>query len=161
MPPPLILRNLGLDTREGNVIPNWQCDNLPPFHYDEAFSFFHQNHPSLQRRSATSAYNCFGLVFATRRAWINHAEELTGVIMMILQDDKYAKLAPHEAKPGDIAIYRRGDSIVHAGLVYNVRPLDPVEIWVMSQWGADGEYTHQAGDVPEVYGRVEFWTDRK
>jgi hypothetical protein len=102
------------------------------------------------------------LVFGSRRAWIHEEEDLSQVVMMILEDDRYSQVGQlHAVEIGDVAIYRRNGEITHAGIVYRVTHGIQPEVWVLSQWGADGEFSHMASDVPVFYGDVEFWTDRK
>ena len=70
-----------------------------------------------------------------------------------------------ELWPGDVVVYRDDDNeIVHVGLISNIRTVldrGTREIWVVSQWGADGEYLHRAEDVSMDLGKpTEYWTDR-
>ena len=102
-----------------------------------------------------------GMVFATRRTTIE-PEHLD----VILKDDKYTLLTNYrEIEPGDIVVYRdqNGDAS-HVGIVAKVTVSlkeEPIEVCVLSQWGADGEYFHLADDVHRGLGKpAEYWTDR-
>jgi hypothetical protein len=106
----------------------------------------------------SATYNCFGLVFASRRTWI-HEEALD----LILRDDGYRRVDVPWI--GDVVIYRdNDDNVNHVGIVVGLN-VDSMggqpEILVLSKWGADGEYLHRHDHVPELFGaRVEYWTER-
>jgi hypothetical protein len=56
--------------------------------------------------------------------------------------------------------------VVHVGIVVRKNLFDPENprdtLVVLSKWGHEGEYEHDASEVPVLCGRpVEFWTDRK
>src|SRR5438128_1550551 len=54
-------------------------------------------------------YNCAGLIFASRRTWIELAE-----LELIFRDDGYFQLAgPQEAKIGDLILYFRSGEPSH------------------------------------------------
>jgi len=117
----------------------------------------------VELRSITATYNCIGLVVASRRTWVD-----TGVLIAILQDDGFRQLPGAEfAKVGDLVIYRdaAGD-VCQVGVIIEKRLVVPGSqrdpLWVLSKWGANGEYLHDVTDVPELLGHpVEYWTDRK
>jgi hypothetical protein len=106
----------------------------------------------------SATYNCFGLVFASRRTWI-HEEALD----LILRDDGYRRVDVPWI--GDVVIYRdNDDNVNHVGIVVGLN-VDSMggqpEILVLSKWGADGEYLHRHDHVPGLFGaRVEYWTER-
>ncbi len=108
-----------------------------------------------------------GMVFANRRTCIEPEH-----FSMIASDDGYRQVQRQaEAVPGDVVAYRGGKSgqVEHVGLIVEVdlKVADAsVSIRVLSQFGADGEYFHQADDVPLQLGtgagvlKLEIWTDR-
>ncbi len=130
----------------------------------EAVRMHTESHPLARLRSATAVYNCYGLVFASRRTWIDISEDVEGEVRNILADDRYSKLPSSAAlQIGDVVLYKdHSDSLTHAAIVLNV-PIAPREdIKVISQWGAGGEYIHNMTDVIATYGQPsEFWTDRR
>ena len=101
------------------------------------------------------------MVFASRRTAIQPEH-----LGMILKDDKYRLLSNHsEIERGDLVVYRDGKGeISHVGIVANVAiglEDKPIQVCVLSQWGADGEYFHLADDVhPALGSPAEYWTDR-
>ena len=106
-------------------------------------------------------YNCMGMVFASRRTWIDpeHLE-------MILEDDEYQRIVSEaELQLGDLVIYR-GDNnqVTHVGIISMIdNNLETAirRLFVLSQWGGDGEYFHEIHDVSPYLGTpAEFWTDR-
>ena len=120
-------------------------------------------HSSAEVRSLNSLYNCMGMVFASRRTWIELELEH---LRMILQDDEYQQVPNEgELRQGDVVVYRDDDNYVsHVGIVVNIRTRIKEatrEIFVLSQWGQDGEYFHLAEDVNPRLGKpAEYWTDR-
>lgn len=114
------------------------------------------------RRDACGVYNCFGLVWASRRTSIYESAE----VEKILRDDSYRRLSDaSEAGVGDVVIYRHQTSgPLHAGIIFEVRVFGSERIpYVLSKWSdAFGEDLHNVNDVPQQYDgcAVEFWTDR-
>ena len=118
-------------------------------------------HSSASVRSLNSVYNCVGMVFASRRTWIEPEH-----VPMILSDDGYRPIDRNELERGDVVVYRREslEEISHVGVVarVEVKPKDAsLEVLVLSQWGHDGEYFHLDDDVNPMLGTpTEYWTDR-
>ena len=118
-------------------------------------------HPNVRPRALSSEYNCVGMVFASRRTWVEdyHVE-------FILREDGYRVVSQlHDVMEGDIVVYRDDEGRVsHVGLVISAVPevaSGRLAITVLSQWGADGEYLHDIGDVHPNLGKPsEFWTER-
>lgn len=111
-------------------------------------------------RSRSSEYNCVGLVFASRRTWVD-----TDEVARILVEDGYTRIPLFEAEPGDVVVYRDSHGeLVHVAVLHSREPnleRATVALNVLSQWGSDGEYFHEAGDVFERLGQpTEAWTDR-
>ena len=126
-----------------------------------ARDFVLTGHPSRRLRSLSSVYNCMGMVFASRRTWIEPEQ-----LPIILEGDEY-KRVPNESEivVGDVVVYKDGTgSVSHIGTVTEVRinlHLATREIMVLSQWGRDGEYFHPVDDVSGRLGTAsEYWTDR-
>ena len=152
---------LALATRKGNPIPNEQPSPRAPVQMDAAKDMVLKANASACTRSLNSIYNCMGMVFASRRTWVEPDH-----LPMILADDGYRRV-PNEAdlQPGDVVVYRDEDGHVsHVGIVTVVRTnLQQAtrEVFVLSQWGRDGEYFHRADDVNLRLGKpAEYWTDR-
>ncbi len=151
-----------LATRRGTIIRNEQRLQKPPALMRAAKELWEKNRPEARLRSSTSVYNCLGMVFACRRTCIDPDE-----LRLILDEDEYRRLSgPDQVRLGDLVIYRnpRENSVTHVGVVIDVQPnvrAATIEITVMSQWGADGEYLHRADYVPDLLGKpAEYWTDR-
>jgi hypothetical protein len=128
-----------------------------------AREFVRQISPTAKCRSLTALYNCVGLLFASRRTTVDVRH-----LPMILQDDGYRAVPELGVVEGDIVIYRRNGRISHVGMVLELRDasirLDRsrIEIWVLSQWGEDGEYIHKLREVPSIYGDdLQFWSERR
>ena len=161
----VIFEPLALHTRRRRQIRNIQRLEQPPDRLRAAARQVTGAHASAQLRSATGVYNCFGLVFASRRTWIERLDddETEQEVMNILSDDLYGKL-PQDVTPetGDVVLYRNPEGeLTHAGIVVGVPPY-PLAVRVISQWGIAGEYVHDAADVDTALGwPTEFWTDRK
>jgi hypothetical protein len=119
--------------------------------------------PSATCRSLTALYNCVGLVFAARRTSIDckHLE-------LILRDDNYRAVSRQAVSEGDVVVYRRNGIAQHVGIIYKIEDVSlahdgsRMEIWVLSQWGEDGEYLHKIAEVPTIYGtELDFRTERR
>ena len=154
--------NLPLSTMRGNPIPNQQRGQMHPDRMACAQLIHVTQHPGIRPRSLSSRYNCVGMVFSTRRTWIEPE-----LVERILEEDGYRQvLAEQDLKIGDLVVYRDSDSLIsHIGVIVSLTPhvaRGDWEITVLSQWGADGEYVHDIEDVHTLLGRpTEFWTDRK
>ena len=152
---------LPLSTRKGSQIPNEQPSPRPPVSMRAAKDMVLDDHPSACARSLSNLYNCMGMVFASRRTWVE-PEHLT----LILEDDEYRKVASRgEIQRGDVVVYRDNyGEVSHVGIVADVRTNVEEATWevfVLSQWGKDGEYFHLDDDVSPRLGKpVEYWTDR-
>lgn len=153
-----------LATRRGTWIPNEQRLERAPASLRAAVEIWTGKYPEIQLRSATALYNCIGLVFASRRTLIDPKYLVT-----ILQEDEYRQVAgSQDLQLGDIVVYRRrsDQSVSHVAVIFAVeRKIATAswEIWVISQWGGDGEYLHRMEDVPlDFLGEpTEYWTDRR
>ena len=152
---------LPLVTRKMNHIPNEQRSPRAPASMHAAKSFVLNQHSSASVRSLSSLYNCMGMVFASRRTWVEPDH-----LRMILNDDGYRQVSSmSDLKAGDVVVYYDdGGEVSHVGLVVNVKPdltNGQWEVTVLSQWGRDGEYFHLVDDVNPLLGRpLEYWTDR-
>jgi hypothetical protein len=103
------------------------------------------------------------MVVASRRTWVD-----PGDLLRILAEDGYRKLRGEaEAEFGDVVVYRDdSNDVCHAGVVVRKNLYDPGNprdiLVVLSKWGHEGEYEHDATYVPVFCGRpAEYWTDRK
>ncbi len=156
----VLFHELRLETREGNQIPNRQRSEQIPQRLAVAASGILERHGTAILRSCTGLYNCYGLAFASRRTWVDN--DAGGVVEMILDQDGYENVKRLDCVPGDVVVYRDEEGeAVHAAVVTEVRTLSD-EVYVVSQWGADGEYTHREDDVDFRLGQpIEYWTDRR
>ena len=108
------------------------------------------------RSTSAYPYNCVGMIFASRRAWIE-----IDYIYDILREDGYREIEPNAVMIGDIVLYKRGDENTHVGLIVEIDRELGDSIRVLSKWGMDGEFLHFMPNVPEIFGRpAEFWTER-
>ena len=156
---------LPLVTRTQKHIPNERCPRRTPASMAAALALWRGQFPDRQRvelRALDSTYNCVGLVFANRRTAIDASQ-----VEMILREDEYARrTSVDHGREGDVAIYQAIDTaaISHVGLVARAEVSlagEPTRFRILSQWGFDGEYLHDADAVPSVYGRLaEVWTYR-
>ncbi len=110
------------------------------------------------RSVSNHLYDCVGMVFANRRAWIDiqHLGE-------ILRNDGYYRVRRDELTAGDIVVYSRDKSYEHVGVVTSVHPSlgNIPNIRVLSKWGKVGEVEHGLADVPYYLGEPsEFWSER-
>ena len=132
-----------------------------PIRMEAAKDMVLKDHPSARVRSLASVYNCIGMVFASRRTWVGPE-----TMPMILGDDEYRPLPnDDDLTAGDVVVYRDEEgAVAHVGLVTEVKTnIEKAqwEVFVLSQWGRDGEYFHRLDDVNLLLGKpTEYWTDR-
>lgn len=153
--------SIPLVTRKGTRIDNEQRRPQAPASMKAAIAIHTANHPTLKLRSLSSEYNCVGLVFASRRTFVDIKE-----LSMILREDGFRIVEQQEVQPGDVLVYKDGaGDIVHIAIVLKHDANPKTASWVtkvLSQWGADGEYIHTAEDVAHLLGRpLEFWSERR
>jgi len=118
------------------------------------------------RRIPCGIYNCFGLVFASRRTCVYDPK----LIDMILREDRFDEINEQQTAIGDVVVYRNSQGeAIHASVVVERTPLvvgSNVDlILVLSKWGPhSGESIHRVQDVPGRLGadfvKTQFWTDR-
>jgi hypothetical protein len=159
-PPPGVV--LPLATRKGRQIPN---ERPKPAHRDVLLAAEQMlNRPGRTWRRSDSTYNCLGLVFGSRRTWIEPEH-----FAMITNDDGYRQvLAPEAVQVGDIAVWFDHVEVLHVGLVVESKAnieTATFDVTVLSKFGRDGEYLHSAEDLPDVMKymlpRLEYWTERE
>jgi hypothetical protein len=151
-------QRLELMTKKRSLIPNALRQPRPPAAMREAKAMYLTDERQL--RSLSSEYNCMGLVFASRRTCID-----VGIVDWILREDDYKLVSIDKVRRGDLLVYRNADGPSHVAIVWTHDPDVARAEWrttVLSQWGADGEYFHDAHDVPLLLGAPDrFWTDRQ
>ena len=138
-----------LHTRNRLEIENEQCLILSPFekNYGAELERKYGSLPGFSfRTGASGIYNCFGLVFASRRTCIHQSTE----IRKIIEDDGYREIPREEVKPGDIILYytEAGDDIQHSAIVI-VEPREE-NLWVpmvLSKIGKWKEAIHPANAI--------------
>ncbi|MBD1856454.1 MULTISPECIES: hypothetical protein [Leptolyngbya] len=152
---------VALETCSRQHIRNERPKELPPEMIQAGLEMDRKTNPNAKLRSASSTYNCMGMVFASRRTCID-IEELE----FILKEDKYRRLSGlNEVEVGDVVVYYENETPTHVGLIIGLE-FDIAnasrEVKVLSKWGHHGEYIHLIQDVPYQYGIPKaFWTDRR
>lgn len=152
-----------LQTRRGHDLENSQsCE--PDATTRARYDLLRSRHLGwVSRKPACGVYNCFGLVWASRRTAIYDEDD----ILQILTDDGYRQLAIEgQLQPGDVVLYRLPGNTLHAAIVLQLRQLQPGTStipWVLSKWtDAFGEDIHAIEDVPASFEKclIQVWTDR-
>lgn len=152
---------IGLDTRRGNHIRNERRRELPLEVLIANKEISCSAHPQAEVRSVTATYNCVGMVFASRRTWVDPDQ-----VRKILSDDGYQRVGGIEqAEVGDVVLYIYEGEIAHVGIIIerreNLREAS-ISFKVLSKWGAHPEFIHHPDDVSPLWGELtEVWTDRK
>jgi hypothetical protein len=156
---PLAIR---LSTSKNNWIRNTRRLERDPGALRDAKDFMLNKYEGIKLCALSATYNCYGLVFANRRTWV-HEHDLE----LIFQDDGYRSLKnKYAAQVGDLVIYRETEKgpIVHAGVVARIDnriETKGYSLFVLSQWGEDGEYLHREDIVPPLFGDSrQYWTHR-
>lgn len=142
-------QSIELATRRRRRIPNEQRLQQSPEAMLAAARMLLNNHTNYRLRSLTSLYNCVGLVFASRRTWIE-----PHYFHLIATDDGYQRrVRTADTLPGDVAVYTSPQgAIIHVGIIVAVKhdfSSGDTSFRVLSQFGSAGEYLHEADDLPE------------
>ncbi len=95
----------------------------------------------IRRQPADEGTNCHGWVFTGGKFWVPGES-----VERILEDNGYQPVS--SPRPGDLAIYRSGGSVVHTGVVRYTA--DGLPALVESKWGGLGVFLHQVDQ--SVYG---------
>jgi len=155
-------RSIPLSTRDRTYIPNYRMPEHPPEVRREAAKMFKQDHAAAKLRSSSSSYNCVGHVFAARRTWVESDH-----LSMILERDGYSPFQDiQKLWEGDVVVYEneQGEP-THVAQVTEIRlnlNIGGRTVFVLSKWGAYGEYLHELLDVPVRLGKPKaFWTERR
>ena len=132
-----------IQTRKGNNIKNTVYDKITQY-IRNISSEYENKYPKIKYRSEeTGNYNCFGMVFASRRCFI------IDNISNILDDDDYKEVRYNKVLPGDIVLYFDNHEIIHCGIVIEI-PNDK-NFWnplVISKWHCFREVIHNMNDCP-------------
>jgi len=156
--------SLRLFTKKGSHIRNVQRREQLPERLQAVKTEMERIFPEALLRTVTGTYNCMGMVFASRRTWV---ETDSDVLNLILEDDGYRKVEDVKTLfVGDIVVYRSEDGEPqHVGIVIEKTPQissGNFEIKVLSKWGNDGECIHELNYIPSQCGiPTDFYTDRK
>jgi hypothetical protein len=154
-----------LQTRVGHDVTNSQScepDQRSRYRYD----LIRRDHLAwVNRKPACGVYNCFGLVWASRRTAIYDEQSVS----QILTEDGYRQLRSDEQPlPGDIVLYLRSSNEIrdtlHAAIILELEQHGAGKVpRVLSKWNdVCGEDIHAIRDVPPSLKNctIEFWTDR-
>lgn len=132
-----------IQTRKGNNIKNTVYDKISPY-IQNINSKYENEYPKNEYRSEETAnYNCFGMVFASRRCFI------IDNINKILEDDDYKEVPLNKVLPGDIVLYFANYDIIHCGIVINTLSKD--NLWnplIISKWHCFREVIHNVNECP-------------
>jgi hypothetical protein len=154
--------SIPLGTRESRHIPNQKRNEWAPDDLKEAVSACMADFPMIQVRSVTAVYNCVGMVFASRRTWVD-----TDFVRQLLTEDGYALVQNrHTSMVGDVVIYENDEHVIkHVGIIIQ-KSEDltggHVTFKILSKWGPWAEFIHDEGHIYDAWGKFsEVWTDRK
>lgn len=161
------LSNLGtpettirLQTRNGADIKNAQAAG-PDFRAREDYRRLRSARTAwVPRKAPSGGYNCFGLLWASRRTSIYDDDQVD----LILRDDGYRRTDASRAVVGDIVLYRSSlNTLLHGGLIVRIEFVGKQAVlFVLSKWNdCYGEDIHQSLDVPWEDFTCEVWTDRE
>lgn len=153
-------RSIALATRDGWRIPNELREPAPQRLARVRVEQHMKGHRSVRLRSESTSYNCVGLVFANRRTCVDPE-----FVLQILRRDGYRPIEIGRARRGDVVLYRAADGdLRHVGILFEREADFRTARWkirVLSPWGFAGEFFHDLGDVPPIFGEAtEAWTDR-
>ena len=110
------------------------------------------------RSLSNHTYNCVGMIFASRRAWIE-----IDYIEKIFVEDGYHQIQSNDVMIGDVVLYRdtSGQPTHVAQIMANEKIGTSQNIKVLSKWGQLGEFIHFVENVADNLGKPsEFYTER-
>jgi len=140
-----------IQTRKGNNIKNTVYDKISQY-MQYINSKYKNEYPKIKYRSEPTAnYNCFGMVFASRRCFI------IDNINNIIDDDDYKAVDYSKVLPGDIVLYLDNSDIIHCGIV--IHTPDKNNCWnplVISKWHCFREVIHNMNDCPFIKRTTEI-----
>ena len=156
-----------LATRLGTPVRNSRSPS-PSERARSIFSLLLRKHPQwVLRKEPCGYYNCFGLVWASRRTSIYEQDDLDRILL----EDGYRGLEdPRRCRLGDLALYLdEAGGFLHVGVVAEIRQVVGGGVsrsgapWILSKWNdSTGEVLHHYNDVPFALSyTVRFWTDRE
>lgn len=152
-----------LETRSGNRIPTLRPDPMVRDAVEEGDRIHRSEFPNIETRSLDSSYNCVGMVFAFRRAWVE-----TEHVVSLLEDDEYHEVSRRDSMPGDLIVYyadEHRERVKHVGIIIEKSKDIKIADWairVISKWGRMGEYLHCEKDVPILFGTTcVYYSERK
>lgn len=114
------------------------------------------------RKPACGVYNCYGMIFASRRTAIFDDDQ----IPMVLEEDGYRRVVDERwVRPGDLVFYRlcAPDKLLHVAVI--LRRDDTLgTLFALSKWnsiaGEDEHHIrHHCWSKMEPV-ELDFWTDR-
>lgn len=114
----------------------------------------------INRKPACGVYNCYGMVFASRRTTIEDDTQIPDV----LGDDGYREIGEDEAVVGDLVLYQdQRMGMVHVARI--TRRGDLKVLYALSKWdstsGEDEHHIrHHCWIDPDFQVELQFWTDR-
>ena len=156
-------RRIRLQTHKGSDIAN-VIEPEPGERERRVYALIRAKHPDWrQRKPACGVYNCFGMVFASRRTSILEPDQ----IIKILTDDGYGEIDKDHAGIGDLALYwdRQRGECVHAAVILRRKSIGTTPVlFALSKWNsACGEDVHRDND--HCYRNVgdivlRYFTDR-
>jgi hypothetical protein len=159
-------RSVALETRQGRPIRNVVAPE-PGEQADRKYAAIRQKHGQtwINRKSPCGGYNCYGMVFATRRTAIYEDQQIPD----ILEDDGYRRIPETDVRPGDIVLYRDARlGLLHAALVMRRQEWGGTipASFALSKWDdVCGEDEHEVRrhiwTAPEYNVDLEFWTERQ
>jgi hypothetical protein len=112
----------------------------------------------VERHPPTGFYNCHGLTFGGRRAWVYGDGNSIGEI---LEDDAYEEVASATSHAGDVILYfDENGAITHSGIVVEFTITLPRTARVCSKWAQSAEFVHWANQCPYGYDVKYFRVKR-
>ena len=159
---PLTVTSLALEARSGLPIENVIRHEMPYEVLQARIDMIVQGYPNTKAHSSSAIYNCFGLVFAGRRTWLEDPP-----VLDILNADGY-QLLRFDAKfwkEGDLVLYFDESRVpVHVGVIWAIhRDImnASFDVEVLSKWGESGEFVHPMNTGHDGLGfPVQVWTQR-
>ena len=149
-------RKIKLQKRKGNDIHNVICSEISSFTRNQ-FDKVESKYPNTEKLTEPSGiYNCFGMMFASRRCWVERIQD----VITIIEDDNYREIELNTIRPGDLIVYYSDNGEpIHSGLIVEIINEHPLLLTpiVRSKWGCYGERKHNFNDCPYALSTKKYF----
>jgi hypothetical protein len=146
-------KSIIIQTRKGNNIQNFQNPEISVTNQNQFNRIETKYEKATRRTEPTGLYNCHGFTFASKRCFVEQADQIS----MILEDDEYQEVELKKVLPGDIVIYFSDGDAEHSGIVIGKSEPPFYVPLVISKWSCHSEFIHYANYCPYDCSNIKYF----